>query len=121
MKTIHRKVVVHDELKEATQINFLLLQMGGLLAIGHGWGSQVMQNLLSTNIHICHTFISSMYIASIAMGNCDAATICEGVGIICVHIRYIILFQQRNKLAELLRTCRELWAQLTFSEKLIVR
>ena len=62
-----------------------------------------------------------MYVLNFAVGHYDAATICEGVGGICLYYRYLIISRQQHQLVDMLRTCRELWDQLTDSEKVIVR
>ena len=121
MKRIHQKDDAQDELEDLVQINVLLLRLSGLLAIGCGWRSQLVGIILLLFSHLCHLFLSIMYVLNITMGYYDAATISECVFIICLHWRYLILYRQRKKLEELLRACRDLWVQLTISEKDIVR
>ena len=121
MKQTYGKDVAREELEEFAQIHIILLRINGLLPIRRGWNRQLARNLLSLNVHLSHFLISTMYVLNLALGNSDAAVICEFVCMISAHCRYLILFWQRNQLNELLRACCELWAQLTLSEKVTVR
>ena len=116
-----RKESAHDDFKELLQINVLILQLSGLIQMEHIWGSKLVSSILSVYAHICYFFLFVMYVLSVMMGHYDAGILSESVALITLYCRHIILYSQRHQLAELLRGCRELWVQLTESEKHIVR
>ena len=121
VKTSHQMEASSEDLKRFARIHILLLQLSGLLTIGHERGCQLVRNLLLIFSHLNQFFLSTMYVLSVAAGQGDAVTIGECVGVVGVHWRYIILYCQRNHLAELLEISCNLWAALSDSEKVIVR
>ena len=121
MKATHWRDVAHDDLGELIHINILLLQICGLLTVGQGWIRKLARNVLPHYSNLCHFLLTTIYVLNIAVGQYDAATICEFVSMVCLYYRFLELYRQRNQLADLLGVCRGLWTQLTASQKVIVR
>ena len=121
MKTTHRKSAANNDIEEFAQIHIVLLQLSGLLVMRRKWGAHLMRTVLSVYLHLGYLFLTTTYVLNFAVGHKDATTIYEGVCVFCLHFRYLVLYWQRPQLAELLQICCKLWAQLTVSEKVIVR
>ena len=102
MKTTRQREAAYDDLKTFARIHILLLQLSGLMTMGHGRGYRLARNLLSVFSHLNHFFLSIIYVISVATGQYDAVNIGECVGVVCAHWRCIILYCQRNHLADLI-------------------
>ena len=121
MRPNHEKDAARDDLKKFARIHILLLQLSGLLDIGHGRICKLAANLILGYTHLTYFLLTSTYVLSVLAGNNDATNIGECVCVLCIHWRYIVLYRHRNDLPELLQISYNLWAVLSDSEKVIVR
>ena len=120
-KTNNEKNAAYDDLKKFSRIHILLLQLSGLITLGHGRGCKLARNLLSVFTHLNHIFLATTHVLIVIDGQYDTALVAELVILICVYSRYVLLYCHRDHLAELLEMSCNLWAVLSDPEKVIVR